>query len=83
MGDMTMIWNAILTVAGGSLVWWIRGVSVKIDEIERTVYETKTAMAREYASKKDLRLSMDDLGRRFDKIEEKIDTVLIKIKVSD
>ena len=56
---------------------------MKIDEIERTVYEAKTEMAREYASKKDLRLSMDDLGRRFDKIEEKIDTVLIKIKVSD
>jgi hypothetical protein len=83
MGDMTMIWNAILTVAGGSLVWWIRGVSVKIDEIERNVYEAKTEMAREYASKKDLRLSMDDLARRFDKLEEKIDTVLIKIKVND
>ena len=83
MGDMTMIWNAILTVAGGSLVWWIRGVSVKIDEIERTVYETKTEMAREYGCKEDLRRGMDDLGRRFDKIEEKIDTVLIKIKVSD
>ena len=55
MEDMTMIWNAILTVAGGSLVWWIRGVSVKIDEIERNVYEAKTEMAREYASKKDLR----------------------------
>ena len=80
---MTMIWNAILTVAGGSLVWWIRGVSVKIDEIERNVYEAKTEMAREYASKKDLRLSMDDLARRFDKLEEKIDTVLIKIKVND
>ena len=77
MEDMTMIWNAILTVAGGSLVWWIRGVSVKIDEIERNVYEAKTEMAREYASKKDLRLSMDDLARRFDKLEEKIDTVLI------
>lgn len=83
MEDMTMIWNAILTVAGGSLVWWIRGVSVKIDEIERNVYEAKTEMAREYASKKDLRLSMDDLARRFDKLEEKIDTVLIKIKVND
>ena len=83
MEDMTMIWNAILTVAGGSLVWWIRGVSVKIDEIERNVYEAKTEMAREYASKKDLRLSMDDLARRFDKLEEKIDKVLIKIKVND
>ena len=83
MPETAMIWNAILTIAGGSLVWWIRGVSMKIDSIEKEVYDARTEMAKEYASKKDLRVGMDDLAKRFDKLEEKIDTILLKVKVND
>ena len=83
MPETAMIWNAILTIAGGSLVWWIRGVSMKIDSIEKEVYDARTEMAKEYASRKDLRVGMDDLAKRFDKLEEKIDTILLKVKVND
>ena len=70
---------------------------MKIDSIEKEVYDTRTEMAKEYASKKDLRVGMDDLAKRFDKLEEKmksrlfttfffvekIDTILLKVKVND
>ena len=56
---------------------------MKIDSIEKEVYDTRTEMAKEYASKKDLRVNMDDFAKRFDKLEEKLDTILLKVKVND
>ena len=33
MQDMTMIWNAILTLAVGAFLWWIRGTNSDIDKV--------------------------------------------------
>ena len=38
-------------------------------------------LAQEYVSKKDFRQGMDDFGKRFDKLDAKIDTLIMKIKV--
>ena len=34
MTDMTMIWNAILTMAIGGFMWWIRSTSLSISKIK-------------------------------------------------
>jgi len=33
MQDMTMIWNAILTMAVGGFLWWIRATSAAVTKI--------------------------------------------------
>lgn len=76
-----MIWNAILTLAVGSFVWWIRGTSQKIDRVEEQIYEVRELVAKDYVSKQDFRDGMDDFAKRFDKVEEKLDTLIMKIKV--
>ena len=35
MADMTMIWNAILTMAIGGFMWWIRSTSAAISKSKR------------------------------------------------
>ena len=30
MADMTMLWNAVLTLAVGAFLWWIRGTNTDI-----------------------------------------------------
>tara|TARA_B100000287_G_scaffold110152_1_gene102477 strand:+ start:5670 stop:5912 length:243 start_codon:yes stop_codon:yes gene_type:complete len=79
--ETTMIWNAILTLAVGSFVWWIRGTSQKIDRVEEQIYQVREDLAKDYVSKQDFRSGMDDFAKRFDKVEEKLDTLIMKIKV--
>ena len=81
MPDSTMIWNLLLTLGCGSFVWWIRGLSNKIESLEKNLFETKEDVAKTYASKSDMRVSMDDLAKRFDKLEEKLDAILLKIRI--
>ena len=35
MQDMTMLWNAILTLAVGGFLWWIKGTSNSINSLRR------------------------------------------------
>jgi len=81
MPDSTMIWNLLLTIGCGSFVWWIRGLSSKIESLEKNLFETKEDVAKNYASKSDMRVSMDDLAKRFDKLEEKLDAIFLKIRI--
>ena len=81
MPDSTMIWNLLLTIGCGSVVGWIRGLSNKIESLEKNLFETKEDVAKNYASKSDMRVSMDDLAKRFDKLEEKLDAILLKIRI--
>ena len=81
MPDTAMIWNLLLTLGCGSFIWWIRGLSNKIDSLEKNLFETKEDVAKNSASKSDMRVSMDDLAKRFDKLEEKLDAILLKIRI--
>ncbi len=81
MPDTAMIWNLLLTLGCGSFIWWIRGLSNKIDSLEKNLFETKEDVAKNYASKSDMRVSMDALAKRFDKLEEKLDAILLKIRI--
>jgi len=80
MADMAMIWNGILTLAIGSFMWWIRGVNASKDEMEKMIYETREKIATEYVSKNDFEHRADDILKRFDKLEDKLDAFLQRVK---
>jgi hypothetical protein len=40
-GSSHMIWNAILSLACGSFIWWMRGINVKIEENRKLVSRTR------------------------------------------
>ena len=76
MADMTMIWNAILTMAIGGFMWWIRSTSAAISKVKEEVAETREKMALVYATKEDVKDDMTQRMQRFDRLESKIDDMI-------
>jgi hypothetical protein len=80
MADMTMIWNAILTMAIGGFLWWIRSTSAAINKVKEEVSGTREQMALTYATKEDVKDDLKQLLQRFDRLESKIDDMLRRAK---
>ena len=76
MADMTMIWNAILTMAIGGFMWWIRSTSADISKVKEEAAEAREKMALMYATKEDVKDDMQQLLQRFDRLESKIDDMI-------
>ncbi len=80
MQDMTMLWNAILTLAVGAFLWWIRGTNSDINKLREDLKEhalsdakTREFMATNYATKKEVYSEVNKILDRFDRLEEKLD----------
>ena len=80
MQDMTMLWNAILTLAVGAFLWWIRGTNSDIDKLREDLKEhalsdakTREFMATNYATKVDVNGELNKILNRFDALEKKLD----------
>ena len=77
--SVSMIWNAILSLACGSFIWWIRGVNNKIDENRKLVSRTREEIAKEYALKDEVDKDLDKIMSRFDRVESKLDNLMERI----
>ena len=73
MQDMNMIWNAILTMAVGGFLWWIRATSSAISKIREENLSTREHIALTYATKQDVKDDLQQIMGRFDRLESKID----------
>jgi hypothetical protein len=54
MADMTMLWNAVLTLAVGAFLWWIRGTNTDIAKLRDDLKEhaLSDAKTREFMATK-------------------------------
>ena len=77
--SVSMIWNAVLSLACGSFIWWVRGVNVKIDDNRKLLSRTREDMAREYALKTDVERDLKQIMDRFDRLEIKLDNLMERI----
>jgi len=75
-----MLWNAILTLAVGAFLWWIRGTNNDINKLREDLKEhalsdakTREFMATNYSTRKEVFNEINKLLARFDKLEEKLD----------
>ena len=75
----TMVWNAILSLACGSFIWWIRGVNTRIEEARKLISRTREEVAKEYALKQDVEKDLDKIMIRFDRVENKLDNLMERI----
>jgi len=71
--DPTIIWNIILTLGGGSFVYWMRGMGQQVSDLKRRLADTREEVAKTYVTKNDLQQDMKEILSRFDKMEEKFD----------
>ena len=77
--SVSMIWNAILSLACGSFIWWMRGVSTKIDDNRKLLSRTREEVAKEYALKDDVEKDLNKIMDRFDRLEIKLDNLMEKV----
>jgi|TARA_R100001198_G_scaffold83310_1_gene56688 hypothetical protein len=75
-----MLWNAVLTLAVGAFLWWIRGTNNDINKLREDLKEhalsdakTREFMATNYATKKEVYSEVNKILDRFDRLEEKLD----------
>jgi len=69
----TIIWNLILTIGGGSFVYWMRSMGQQVSDLKRRLADTREEVAKTYVTKADLQQDMKEILGRFDKMEEKFD----------
>jgi hypothetical protein len=79
MPETSMIWNLLLSIAAGSIVWWIRGINSKIDDLYSLVNKTRENIAREYALKSEVDKDLQKILDRFDRLDNKLDAMITKI----
>tara|TARA_R110000782_G_scaffold209918_1_gene298064 strand:- start:192 stop:419 length:228 start_codon:yes stop_codon:yes gene_type:complete len=75
-----MIWNAILSIACGSFLWWIRGISQQVQDTKRRIADTREEAAKTYATKADVDKDLGKIMDRFDRLDAKLDSFLVKVK---
>lgn len=71
--DATLIWNLILTLGGGSFLYWARGMSSQISDVRRRLADTREEVAKTYVTKTEVQQDMKEILNRFDRMEEKFD----------
>ncbi len=75
-----LLWNIILTLFFGPIVWALSYVNKRVDAAEAThnglwkaIAETRENVARSYVTRDDLHHDLDRIMQRFDRLEEKLD----------
>jgi len=71
--DATLIWNLILTLGGGSFLYWMRGMSTQVSDMRRRLADTREEVAKTYVTKIEVQEDMKEILNRFDRMEEKFD----------
>ena len=69
----SLIWNLILTLGGGSFLYWMRGMSSQINDMRRRLADTREEVAKTYVTKIEVQEDMKEILNRFDRMEEKFD----------
>ena len=78
--DPTLIWIAIFSIACGSFIWWVRGISQQVQDTKRRIADTREEAAKTYATKKEVDQDLNKIMSRFDRLEAKLDSFLLKVK---
>ena len=81
MDALGFAWNIVLTLASAFLgvVWYMaQDKFKKIDQIEKTLNETRVEVARDHVTKEEVQRITEHIDARFNRLEEKIDRLIQK-----
>ena len=68
-----MFWNIIITLVLAPIVYNIRQNSTEAKRLDILLNKTREELAKDYVTKNELRVGMNDLLDRLEKLDEKID----------
>lgn len=78
--DLNNLWSTVLSLLAALTVLWVRATKTEINDIRDILYKTREESAREYVTREDLKSHNAELNKRLDRLEEKIDTIVIRFK---
>jgi len=70
------LWNGLLTIGGAVIVLFIKSHHSNVQRIEILLNKTREEVARDYVTKTGLTSDMDRIFDRFDRLEDKIDSLM-------
>jgi len=73
---MDLLWNVGLTILIAPGTYAIANLFVRMNKVQQDVNDFRVEVAKEYVSKEDYQDSLEQVLRRFDKIESKIDRII-------
>jgi hypothetical protein len=76
MVGLDFVWNILLTIILIPTAWVLVYLNGRVNELFRHTSNTREDIARNYVTRVDLHNDLDQLIKRFDRIEEKIDRLV-------
>jgi|TARA_R100000742_G_C4268390_1_gene86746 hypothetical protein len=77
MDEMTSyLWNGVLTLAGAISLFFLKSHHATVQRLDILLNKTREEVAKEYVSKYDLAEDLSRLHDRFDRLENKIDSLM-------
>ena len=49
--DPTMLWNAVLSLAIGGFLWWMRGIAAQLSDLRKLISVTMEEIPKTYSTK--------------------------------
>jgi hypothetical protein len=68
-----MFWNIIITLVLAPILYSIRQNATEAKRLDILLNKTREELAKDYVTKSELRVGMNDLLDRLEKLDEKID----------
>jgi len=74
--EMDLLWNVGLTILIAPGTYAIANLFVRMNKAQQDINDFRVEVAKEYVSKEDYQDSLEQVLRRFDKLESKIDRII-------
>lgn len=77
-----MVWSGLLTMGFGMLSWFIRGFVDELKRITILLNRTREEMAKEYVTKAEVNVSINQVIARLEALDAKLDRIIESYKRS-
>jgi hypothetical protein len=71
-----MLWNIILSAAGGFIVWVLKAQMDELKRVQILLNRTREEMAKEYVTKVEVHADINRVLDRLDRLESKLDAFM-------
>lgn len=76
--DMTLLWNGILTLFIGLIMWNFKQGASELQRIQVLLNKTREEMAKEYVTKAEVHADINRVLDRLERLDEKLDRIIEK-----
>lgn len=76
--DMTLLWDGILTLLIGLIMWNFKQGSIELHRIQVLLNKTREEIAKDYVTKAEVHADINRVLDRLERLDEKLDRIIEK-----